>query len=444
MNCSQITGVEIVDNFMTDEEIIKKITKTQTDEDSFFVLDIGDLIKKHKTWLREFPRITPHFAVKSNSNSMVIKTLAALNGNFDCASLQEIMQVMECGVTGDRIIFAHPVKFPSHIKYAKEVGIERMTVDNPNEIIKIKNLFPEAKIVIRIRCDAKKADINLGNKFGCDPDNEAKELINLIKKLGLDLHGFSFHVGSLCREVTAFSRGIKICNNLIDYAKLIGCKDVCLIDIGGGFPGEADANIQQFAEVINEALKDVDSSIKVISEPGRYYVTSAFKLVAQVQGKKRYILEDDEQFVYYINEGVFGSFKDEMMGLEARVPISLRKTDINEKFVSRMWGQTADELDCILKNVLLPKLEIGDWLIWKNMGAYTLSLAASSPGFNLSRVYPIIRKNEWEIVCADKSLTNKVRVPKKCTDPSKKVTNDVENFNEILKITNIPSHDVYC
>lgn len=77
--------------------------------------------------------------------------------------------------------------------------------------------------------------------------------------------------------------------------------------------------------MINEALKDVDSSIKIISEPGRYYVTSAFKLVAQVQGKKRFIHENEERFVYYINEGVFGSFKDEMMGLEARVPTSLRK-----------------------------------------------------------------------------------------------------------------------
>lgn len=104
--------------------------------------------------------------------------------------------------------------------------------------------------MIRIRCDAKKAEINLGNKFGCDPDHEAKELINLTKKLGLHLHGFSFHVGSLCREITAYCRGIKICNNLIDYAKLIGCNEVCLIDIGGGFPGETDANIQEVSTLL--------------------------------------------------------------------------------------------------------------------------------------------------------------------------------------------------
>jgi len=52
---------------------------------------------------------------------------------------------MRYGVHGDRIIFAHPTKYPSHIKYAKKMGVEKMTVDNENELFKIKNLFSEAK-----------------------------------------------------------------------------------------------------------------------------------------------------------------------------------------------------------------------------------------------------------------------------------------------------------
>ena len=101
------------------------------------------------------------------------------------------------------------------------------------------------RIVIRIRCDAEVAEINLGNKFGCDPGQEAIEMIDLTKNLGLNLHGFSFHVGSLCGEMTAYSRGIKICKKLVDYAKSIGCNDVHLIDIGGGFPGEYNCDVDQ-------------------------------------------------------------------------------------------------------------------------------------------------------------------------------------------------------
>ena len=62
-----------------------------------------------------------------------------------------------------------------------------------------------------------------------------------------------------------------------------------------------------------------------------------------------------------------------------------------------MWGQTTDEFDCILKNVPLPEFEIGDWLIWNDMGAYTSALASSSYGFNRPNVYPIIQKSDWYV-----------------------------------------------
>lgn len=52
---------------------------------------------------------------------------------------------MQHGVHGDRIIFAHPTKYPSHIKYAKRVDVKQMTVDGESEILKIKEFFPEAK-----------------------------------------------------------------------------------------------------------------------------------------------------------------------------------------------------------------------------------------------------------------------------------------------------------
>ena len=54
---------------------------------------------------------------------------------------------MQYDVQGERIIFAHPNKLPSHIKYSKKVGVERMTVDSELELTKIKEFFPEAKLV---------------------------------------------------------------------------------------------------------------------------------------------------------------------------------------------------------------------------------------------------------------------------------------------------------
>lgn len=55
------------------------------------------------------------------------------------------MDVMSCNVPANRIIFANAVKFPSHIEFAKKVGVKKMTADSECELIQIKKIYPEAK-----------------------------------------------------------------------------------------------------------------------------------------------------------------------------------------------------------------------------------------------------------------------------------------------------------
>lgn len=43
----------------------------------------------------------------------------------------------------------------------------------------------------------------------------------------------------------------------------------------------------------------------------------------------------------------------------------------------------------------MPELLIGDWLVWQDMGAYTLSITTTFNGFPTPMVIPIIRKSQW-------------------------------------------------
>ncbi|XP_011863892.1 PREDICTED: ornithine decarboxylase 2-like isoform X2 [Vollenhovia emeryi] len=396
MSPSDFTDIKVFDDAADNVDVIKTIIDTNSQEDGFYIVDIGDIVNKHREWITKIPRVIPHYAVKCNPDPSVIKILAALNTGFDCASEQEIRQVMQYGVQADRIIFANPYKCPSHIKYAKKMNIDRITADSELELLKIKDLYPEAKIVIRIRCDAKNSDCDLGLKFGCEPDEDAVRLIQLTMDLGLTLHGFSFHPGSPCGELNAFSRGIGICRRLIAIAKSMGCKDVQLIDIGGGFPGERGADIDKLANIVNNAIQDLDPSIKVISEPGRYYVDSAFTLASYLHSKKVVCKDGKIMRMYYANVGTYNSFLDEMVGIKSRVPQALvepmRESD--EKFLSTLWGPTCDSYDVIVKDVLMPELHIGDWLVWEDMGAYTLCLCTAFNGFPIPKVIPFIRKRK--------------------------------------------------
>jgi diaminopimelate decarboxylase len=45
-----------------------------------------------------------------------------------------------------------------------------------------------------------------------------------------------------------------------------------------------------------------------------------------------------------------------------------------------IWGPTCDAMDCILKDALLPEMEVGDWILFPNMGAYTTAAASTFNG----------------------------------------------------------------
>ncbi|XP_046737484.1 ornithine decarboxylase 1-like [Diprion similis] len=399
--------VRVIDDTEDNFTYIEKIIKSNEQEDAFYVLDVGDVAKQHRKWLSTIPRVEPHFAIKCNPNETVIKTLAALNAGFDCASKEEISQVLSAGVSADRIIFANTMKQNSHIKYARMVGVTNLTVDSEGELYKMKNLFPEANIIIRFRCDASVAEIELGSKSGCDPGIEAPKLVRKTRELGLNLHGFSFHVGSDCGEPMAYGRGIGIAQNLIKYAESQGFQNVKLLDIGGGFPG-ADKSIDEIAEIINQALEGLDPSIRVISEPGRYYVASAFTLASFVFGKKTIIEGDETRNMYWMNDGNFGSFIDHLLEIKTNIPISLNKPVSEKKYLSTIWGPTLDPFDCVIRDYWFPELEIGDWLVWPNMGAYTLSLAGTFNGILPPAVFPFIKREALNLLVLEQKIHPKI------------------------------------
>jgi ornithine decarboxylase len=187
-------------------------------------------------------------AVKCNDSLAVLEVLAALGTGFDCASKGEINKILDLGVSPNRVIFANPAKPSSHIRHAAATGVSTMTFDNETELHKVKSLYPDAKMVIRIRCDATDAQCPLGMKFGCDPISDAPRLLRLARTLDIDVVGVSFHVGSGCREPLVFNRAIASAKDVFDYGITLGY-NFELLDIGGGFPGDHGSSISEVSNI---------------------------------------------------------------------------------------------------------------------------------------------------------------------------------------------------
>ncbi|KAI0833851.1 ornithine decarboxylase [Trametes gibbosa] len=371
-------------------------------EKAFFVADLSNVYKQHQRWRKFLPEIEPFYAVKCNPDPYVLRLLAALGANFDCASNGEIKMVTDIGVAPERIIFANPCKAASFVRSAAKAGVDMMTFDNTDELHKIARTHPGAKLIVRILTDDSKSLCRLGLKFGA-PLVTVPALLAKARELDLDVVGVSFHVGSGCYDSSAFSDAIMRSRAAFDMGKNAGY-EFNLLDVGGGFE---DATFERTAAILTEAIDEYfpqREHIRIIAEPGRYYVAKAFSLAANIIARRAppivdnapHDMEVDSEHpsvMYYINDGVYGAFNCIMFDHQSPQPYVL---SLNGSFhvpasvphrASSVWGPTCDSLDCVCAMTQLPAtLQVGDWLGFENMGAYTMCAASQFNGFELSKI----------------------------------------------------------
>ncbi|CAF2213587.1 unnamed protein product [Rotaria magnacalcarata] len=404
MHLAKDSPIVVTKTQYTAEEFIqRKIELLKDDAEPFFAVDLEDICHKHIKWITLMPRVTPHYAVKCNDDVNIIKLLSFLGAGFDCASKGEIKKIIDLGVSADRIVYANPCKQSSYIRYAKEVGVETMTFDNEQELMKIKDIYPNAKLVLRIVTDDSNAVCRFSMKFGADM-NTARKLLEKARHNDLDIVGISFHCGSGQMTSKAFVDAIQNARAIMNYGMKLGFT-MNLLDIGGGFPGNTgtENHFSDIAIAVNQALEKHfpnDGSVRVIAEPGRYYVASAYTLATSVIALRDMV--DTEtgamKYMYYINDGVYGSFNCVLYDHYVPEPKFLVDNQSNEKFTSSIWGPTCDGLDCIHTSIKMPKLNIGDWMLWKNMGAYTISAAVEFNGLPFGKPLYFMSKHFWDSV----------------------------------------------
>lgn len=362
----------------------------EENEDPFYVCDLGRLVDLYDLWGCAMSGIHPFYAVKCNNDPALLKTLAALGAGFDCASRTELQSVLGLGVPAERIIYANPCKQRSHLKFAARHGVRLMTFDNKMELHKVKTHFPSARLVLRIRADDPTAVCQLGAKFGCTV-SVGRTLLNTAAQLQLSVVGVSFHVGSGSQTPSSYTVAMEMAAEMFRHAAGLGYH-MTLLDIGGGFPGDQQSN-QLFAEVASAVKRGITAhfsdchDLEIIAEPGRFFACSTHALAVNIISK-RVSTEmtsdpsEDSSVMYYVNDGVYGSFNCILFDHVTPTPAPLRAPLSSARLSpSSVWGPTCDGLDKLCDQALLPDLAIGEWIWFQDMGAYTVSAASSFNGF---------------------------------------------------------------
>ena len=133
----------------------------------------------------------------------------------------------------------------------------------------------------------------------------------------------------------------------------------------------------------------------IIAEPGRFLTSNIADLYVKITGKK----VENGVIKYYVNNSVYGDFNCKIFDYtKLKFDILRKNCDelvYNEKddrwndnkssglvpgTNSTIFGSTCDSIDMIAENIKIPELDIGDYLKFKEMGAYTMAAASTFNG----------------------------------------------------------------
>lgn len=377
---------------MTTARILDFI-RTRRPDGPCLVVDLDVVRDNFQSFRKALPDSAIFYAVKANPAPEILRLLANLGSNFDCASVAEIEMALKAGATANRVSYGNTIKKERDIARAHALGVSMFAVDSHEEVEKIARAAPGARVFCRVLTDGEGAEWPLSRKFGCVPQM-AVDVLVYAHQLGLVSHGVSFHVGSQMTKLDAWDSALGDAKRVFDKLAQQGIH-LKMVNMGGGFPTRYLKDIptaQAYGQAIFASLrKHFGNHIpETIIEPGRGMVGNAGAIKAEVVLVSRKSDEDDVRWVF-LDIGKFGGLAETMDEAIRYSIVTARDGDAMEPCV--LAGPTCDSADVLYEKTPYPmpvSLTIGDEVLIEGTGAYTTTYSAVAfNGFEPLRSYVI-------------------------------------------------------
>ncbi|MBM3618670.1 MAG: diaminopimelate decarboxylase [Alphaproteobacteria bacterium] len=365
----------------------------------FYVYSTATLRRHFEVFAAPFKHM-PHkvcFAVKSNSNLGVLKTLAEAGAGADVVSEGEIRRALAAGIAPSNIVFSGVGKTKDEMRFALKQKIFQFNVESEPELLALSEVAvemgAEAAIAIRVNpdVDAKtNAKISTGkkeNKFGIDI-NRAGELYAQAAILpGIRVQGVSMHIGSQLTSIEPFQQAFAKLRGLVEALRASGIA-ITTVDVGGGLgvPYEPDAQQPPSPEAYAKAVLDAvgDLGCTLLFEPGRLLVGNAGILVTKVIYVKptetRTFVIADVAMNDLLRPSLYGAYHDIIPVVETSAP--LQPIDV--------VGPVCETGDTFAEQRPLPLPKPDDLLAFRTAGAYG---AVMSSTYNSRHLTPEVMVN---------------------------------------------------
>ena len=333
-----------------------------------------------------YSNVTYSWSYKTNYLAAVCNTLHQEGAWAEVVSAFEYEKARSLGMPAEKILFNGPHKErPILERVVAEGG--RIHLDNLDELYLLEDVARAAdkQVDVTMRLNFDTGFTEPWSRFGFNI--ESGQALDAARILGessqLNLCGLHSHLGTFVLDPRAYAAQVRIMCAFMDEAEAQTSCRIESIDIGGGFasmnslqgsylpPEQVVPSFDQYAEAICSALNDATRERdlqgrgrpRLILESGRAVVDDAEILVTSVVANKR--MPDGRRSVV-IDAGVnllFTSFWYNHQVAPTRLLEGVAEDTV-------LYGPLCMNIDVMRSSVMLPPLNIGDSLVFNQVGAY--------------------------------------------------------------------------
>jgi len=356
--------------------------------DAFYILDTDAFRRNYQELLGEFTRIynktSLAYSYKTNYIPKLCKMVNLLGGYAEVVSRMEYDLAVEIGVPPNKIIFNGPYKKMEDLERALLAGA-LVNLDSSYELEYIRTIAkksPTKKLKVGLRCNFDIGEKKV-SRFGFDV--EGGEFTNIIDELksikNCIICGIHCHFSTSHRSVESYIRRTR---SMLEIANAYFNRDqLRYINIGGGFFGKLSLSLKKQFNNPAPSYRDYANSIadqfarrfekgdrpKLILEPGTAVAADTMYFVCKVIELKT-IRSREVALVTGNIYNIKPTLND--INLPIRV-LSSEAFETDSKKTVDIVGTTCKEDDCLYKG-FKGILSHGDYIVFSNVGAYTIVL----------------------------------------------------------------------